>query len=299
MLFLNFILLFVVTDRKKQLGANKFLYSRTSCYYTSVTREYIDIDNFHIDQLLHSSQFNNSASRLTNKTPSVSYVSIIFTKQSYIQPFGIRKINDLFTEYEKTALLGLAKETLYNHLLITQQLARVPSTLIKPINSDAFNLPLGVFITLYKHKNGKELQLRRCIGTLETNNDELSIESNVKKYVIDSAIHDTRFSSVKIDEFNHLEFSITILDSLKPITLNQYMTDKFQLGRDGILMKIGKQQGYFLPSVAIDLKLKKNEKGKLLDELCKEKVAGCDTKTLYRKNSNMQLYYIEGLEFHM
>lgn len=48
----------------------------------------------------------------------------------------------------------------------------------------------------------------------------------------------------------------------------------------------------------MDLGLHASDKNKLLDELCKEKVAGCDIKTAFRKYSNTQLFYNEGLELH-
>ena len=170
----------------------------------------------------------------------------------------------------------------------------MPTNLIRSINAQVFSLELGVFTTL-QNKDGK---LRGCVGTLETGNDEFNIESNVKKYVIEAAIHDSRFAPINMTEFYRLDISITVLYNLAPITLNQYFTNKFQLGRDGILMKLGKTQGYFLPSVAADLGLKSSEKNKLLDELCRHKVAGCDTKTAFCKYSNVQLFYNEGLEFH-
>jgi uncharacterized protein (TIGR00296 family)/AmmeMemoRadiSam system protein B len=267
----------------------KYLYSRISCYYSSVTRDYIKIDDFNPNQLISLYEISN------NKMASVSYASIIFTKQPYIQSKSTRQIDSIITEYEKLALIGLARENLFYFLSSN----KVSGNLIKPIYSPAFDLSLGIFVTIHKKINGSSSQLRGCIGTLETNNDESTIESNIKKYVIESAIHDKRFTPISIDEYNRLEFSITILDSIKSITLNQYMTDKFQLGHDGILMKIGNQQGYFLPSVATDLKLKKTDKTKLLDELCREKVAGCDTKMVFRKNANVQLYYNEGLEFNI
>ena len=170
----------------------------------------------------------------------------------------------------------------------------MPSNLIRPINAEVFSLKLGVFTTL-RSQNAK---LRGCIGTLETGNDEFNIESNIKKYIIEAALHESRFSPVDLNEFYKLNISITVLYELAPITLNQYFTNKFQLGRDGILMKLGQKQGYFLPSVAMDLGLRASEKNKLLDELCQAKVAGCNTKTAFRKYSNAQLFYNEGLEFH-
>lgn len=276
---------------KKNGKINRAYYPRISCYYSSITREFMNISNpndFDKKTLVPLYEIRN------NKKSSVSYVGLIYTKQPYIQSKQTRKIANMLTQYEELALLGLAREQLFYYLMKTDGKISMPTSLIKPINAQAFSLELGLFTTLRSKKG----ELRGCIGTLETGNDEFNIESNVKKYIIETAIHDTRFAPVELSEFHNLDISITVLDELAPITINQYYTDRFQLGHDGILMKIGQRQGYFLPSVAVDLGLKKNEKNKLLDELCRHKVAGCDTKTVYRKYSNTQLFYNEGLDFH-
>jgi uncharacterized protein (TIGR00296 family)/AmmeMemoRadiSam system protein B len=270
---------------------NKPYYSRISCYYSSITRDFIkilDIDKFDNKTLVPLYEI-----RGINKS-SVSYIGLIYTSQPYIQINQTRKIANMLTQYEELALLGLAREQLFYHLMKTEQNISMPTSLIKPIYAQVFSLELGVFTTL----RDNESKLRGCIGTLETGNDEYNIESNVKKYVIEAAINDTRFAPVSLPEFYKLDFNITVLNELAPITLNQYFTNKFQLGRDGILMKLGKKQGYFLPAIAVDLGLHASDKNKLLDELCKEKVAGCDIKTAFRKYSNTQLFYNEGLEFH-
>ena len=282
---------------------NKPYYSRISCYYSSITREFMNIIDENDENDKNDTNYKNGFDkqtltplyeiRGTNKS-SVSYIGLIYTKQAYIQSKQSRKISNMLTQYEELALLGLAREQLFYHLIKADRNISMPTNLIRPINAQVFSLELGVFTTL-RYKDGK---LRGCLGTLDTGNDEFNIENNVKKYVIDTAIRDSRFEPVEFSEFHKLDISITLLYELAPITLNQYFTNKFQLGRDGILMKLGQTQGYFLPSVAVDLGLRENEKNKLLDELCRHKVAGCDTKKAFRKYSNAQLYYNEGLEFH-
>ena len=269
----------------------KAYYSRISCYYSSITREFMNIsdpDGFDKKTLIPLYEI-----RSTNKS-SVSYIGLIYTNQAYIQSKQTRKIANMLSQYEELALLALAREQLFYHLIKAGRSMSMPTNLIRPINAQVFALDLGVFTTL----RSKDRKLRGCIGTLETGNDEFNIESNVKKYIIEAATHDSRFEPVDLSEFHKLDISITVLYELAPITLNQYFTNKFQLGRDGILMKLGHKQGYFLPAVATDLGLRAGDKNKLLDELCREKVAGCDTKTAFRKYSNAQLFYNEGLEFN-
>jgi uncharacterized protein (TIGR00296 family) len=281
---------------KRNENNDKVYYSRISCYYSSITREFINIlDSKGFDKTTLVPLYEICSA---NKS-SVSYIGLIYTKQPYIQYKQTRKIENMMTQYEELALLGLAREQLFYHLMRVNHkmtLPTMPTNLIRPINAQVFSLELGIFTTL----RNKERKLRGCIGTLETGNDEFNIENNVKKYIIEAAMHDSRFEPVNISEFNKLDISITILQEIAPITLNQYFTNKFQLGRDGILMKLGKKQGYFLPSVAVDLGLGTNDKNKLLDELCRHKIAGCDTKTAFRKysNTNAKLFYNEGLEIH-
>ena len=272
----------------------KYFYSRVSCYYTSLGRDYIDVFNFNKNQLVHFLDITNTSQS------SVSYAGVVFTTQGNIQTRRVRKIEHICSEYEKIALVGISREQLYHKLsskhglLINTGLSttssggiKIPDALIKPIASPVFKLNLGVFVTLYKND-----ELRGCVGTLETNNDEATIESNVKKYVLEAAIKDSRFKPVELTEFNQLEFSITILYTMKPITLNEYFGSRFVLGRDGILLSQGNKQGYFLPSVATEFKY---DKQRLLEELCINKM-GYNTKECFR-NMNTKLFYNEGIDF--
>jgi len=270
------------------LENRNYFNSRVSCYYTSIIREHIDVFNFDKNTLVPILDSTDTS------ISSVSYAGVVFTTQRNIQTRKQRKINMVCSEYEKIALLGLAKEQLYYKLLSQTQhhsqksksVVKVPDSLIRVIASPVFNLNLGVFTTL--SKNGK---LRGCIGTLETDNDEITIESNVKKYILDTAFRDNRFTPIELSEFNKLEFSITILYTLKQITLNEYFGSKFVLGQDGILVSHGKKQGYFLPSVASDFGY---DKQKLLEELCTNKI-GSTTKECFRGN-DVKLFYNEGLK---
>jgi AmmeMemoRadiSam system protein A/AmmeMemoRadiSam system protein B len=275
------------------LDNKNYFNSRVSCYYTSVMRAHINVFNFDKNTLVPILDITDM------NTSSVSYAGVVFTTQRNIQTRKMRRIDMICSQYEKIALLGLAKEQLYYKLLSqtlphtqhstqkSKSVLRIPDNLIRVISSPVFNLNLGVFTTLYK--NGK---LRGCIGTLETDNDEITIETNVKRYILDTAFKDNRFPAVELTEFNKLEFSITILYTLKPITLNEYFSSKFVLGRDGILISSGKKQGYFLPNVARDLGY---DKQKLLEELCTNKM-GSSTKECFRGN-DVKLFYNEGIGF--
>ncbi len=278
-------------NKSKNKSISK-LFSHISCYYTSSLRQNIKLDKFNKEQLIPTPDiffYENNLSSIS----SISYASIIITRQSYLDKdnnFSFRHdkqsiMNNLLTEYEKLSLLELARNTLYYRLLQ----CRIPSNLIQPINSPVFSLHLSVFTSIYKLGN-----LHVYSGNLETDNDEYTIIDNIKKYIIDTVFQETLFPKVELEDFSNLDIKITILSPLKQITLNQFMTDKFTLGLHGLAIKINDRIGFFLPSVATDMKLKKTNKSQLLDELCKQKMNSYDMKTLYRTNTNMQLYFNEG-----
>ena len=256
---------------------NRNIYPRVSCYYTSLMREHIKVNNFNEKQMMKILDIPN------NTISSVSYCGMVFTTQPYIQTRKQRKIEMLCTQYEKIASLALAREQLY----YTLSQKPMPSALIAPINSPLFKLDLGVFVTLYM--DGK---LRGCIGTLETGDDEMTLGGNIRKYVEEAALNDSRFDPVILSEFPKLEYSVTVLNEKRGLTLNEYFGNTFVLGRDGIYLKKGGKSGYFLPSVAVN---NGYDKKALLEELCLNKV-GSSSKECFRK-SNVELYYNEGIEF--
>lgn len=254
------------------------LYPRLVCYYTSLQRYEIDIYNFNPYQCVKTIDIINS------NESCVSYGSLIFTTQPYILKQS-RHIDSLMTQFEKLVLLSLAREHLYYKLTNYQ----IPSYLVMPISSPVFKLPLGVFCTITKGDN----ELRGCIGTTETSNPEHTIETNVKKYIEESAFKDSRFNSLEPYEYNRIQISITILYKIKKININDYFKNKFILGKDGILINYNNLTGYFLPSVATEYNYNKKT---LLEQLCINKL-GLLSKQCYL-DSQVKLYSNQGYEFN-
>jgi len=272
----------------KSTNSKLKLYSRTVCYYTSIQREKINLFDFNPYQLVKVFDIPDS------NLASVSYAGIIFTTQPYIRTNKSRKIEDIMSQFEKLALISLAKEKLYIELVYKSQIneynqnyLKFPSGLISPIFSQVFSLNLGVFTTLYKQG-----ELCGCIGTTETDNDENTIVSNVMKFIVETAFNDTRFTPVNMAEFNQIDVNITVLYKIKPITINEYFGNKFILGRDGILLTQRDKSGFFLPSVATEFKYNKKQ---LLEQLCLYKL-GSINKDCYLQHGT-QLYFNEGVEF--
>jgi predicted class III extradiol MEMO1 family dioxygenase len=245
----------------KKLNQNpNRLFPRCVCYYTSLLIDNnklkinFDISNnnnnnnnntgFHPSQLTESLEINDNDMQQS----SVSYASIIFTTQPYVEYKTLRKIENMFAQYEKIALIGFVRELIFKKFrgMISKTALQISQTK-KPINCQVFNhQPLGLYISVYKND-----KLRGFTGTLGTESntysDDFTIESSIRQFVNNLVVNKTRykdlhFTPLEPSEFNTLSFKLTVLNNIKPITLNEYFSNKFKFGNDGIIMQhINKQ----------------------------------------------------------
>ncbi len=205
------------------------------------------------------------------KTSVVSYVSIVLTTEVYYSNNNNRFLTKILTDFEQQLLIKMARTSILNKL---------------DNNIDVWNLycpaleqEFDVFITLWKNKI-----LRGCTGSL---NNSKRINENVIEYSINSAFHDKRFNLVELNEMKNIKIDITILDKMKPITLNDYLNKNIYMeGRDGIYME---NVAFYLPSVIIEQKWTKEEQ---LKNLCNK---GGYNNNCYLK-SKTDLFYNEGFE---
>ena len=103
---------------------------------------------------------------------------------------------------------------------------------------------LGVFVTL-----NKKHRLRGCIGYPET--VKSLIESTID-VAIAAAFDDPRFHKKKKEEYNDLEFEVTVLTQPELIEIahpDQYLKE-IEIGRDGLIIQKGYARGLLLPQVA-------------------------------------------------
>lgn len=269
--------------KTKKLPVPK-LYTRTICYYSSIQRDEIDIFNFNPFQLVKTLDINDTT------RSSVSYAGIAITTQPYIDTTKQRRLEHIMSNFEKLSLLTLAREQLFNSLVSQKGGKTYPSGLLSPIYSQVFQLDLGVFVTI--HKNNGEL--RGCVGIVGPSDDidnTATIGGNIRRYVEEAAIRDSRFQPMDISEYNDVNLNITLLNELKEISLNQYFGDKFILGSDAILVKTDGRSGFFLPSVAKEFNY---DKKTLLEQLCMNKIG---EKNNCYVNYDAKLYYNEGYDF--
>lgn len=96
----------------------------------------------------------------------------------------------------------------------------------------------GVFVSLKKRG-----QLRGCIGTFEPT--QPSVAQEIIQNAISSATGDPRFSPVRPDELDQLEYSVDVLTSPQPVD------DKAQLDakKYGVIVEAGRRRGLLLPDL--------------------------------------------------
>jgi AmmeMemoRadiSam system protein B/AmmeMemoRadiSam system protein A len=98
--------------------------------------------------------------------------------------------------------------------------------------------PLGAYVT-YK----KQGELRGCVGRIEADRPAFL---NVQYAAVAAALADSRFPAITLEELEDLTIEITLLEPLRQVE----NPDEIQIGRDGVLMRVGADKGaLFLPQV--------------------------------------------------
>jgi len=150
---------------------------------------------------------------------------------------------------QKQILLKVARETMKTYV----KTGKTPTFKIK---DGLLNEEYGSFVTL--HKKG---QLRGCIGNII---GTMSLWKTVRNMAIESATGDPRFPAVREDELEQIDIEISVLTHPKRIK----NIEEFHLGKHGVIIKKGFNQGVFLPQVAQETGWSKEE---FLSFLCSHK----------------------------
>ena len=144
-------------------------------------------------------------------------------------------------------LLQVARESLENFLEIKKRsefTTETPELLEKP----------SEFVTLRKLDSGN---LRGCIGQTEA---RYPLIEAVAKTAISSAVNDSRFPPVTLDELPSLLIEINVLSPMFPMN-----PEDVEVGKHGLLINKGSYEGLFLPEVAVSHNW---DRLTFLDELC-------------------------------
>ncbi|UCD63640.1 MAG: AmmeMemoRadiSam system protein B [Candidatus Zixiibacteriota bacterium] len=134
------------------------------------------------------------------------------------------------TDTERGQLLKIARASIEHHL------ARKP--LPEFDATDKLREPGAAFVTLTKGG-----QLRGCIGYTMA---FAPLVQTVSECAIKAAVQDPRFPPVTADEVPELHIEISVLTPLQPVT----DLDEIEVGRDGLMITMGRNRGLLLPQVA-------------------------------------------------
>ncbi len=151
------------------------------------------------------------------------------------------------SEADRRSLLELARRAVTEAVSLQKSAGSISQT-------GMFAEKRGVFVTL--HARGR---LRGCIGVVETFEP---LGEAVARCAASAALHDPRFSPVRMDEIPNLHIELSLLSPPEPV-----LPENIEIGNHGLLIIRGAKRGLLLPQVAVEHKLGREE---FLDETCRK-----------------------------
>jgi AmmeMemoRadiSam system protein A len=147
-------------------------------------------------------------------------------------------------------LLTIARQAL-------EQYVRSGKPLAVKTQDQSLSANRAAFVTL---KIGSKL--RGCIGQLEA---DQPLDSLVASMAVAAGCHDPRFAPVSPEELNQITMAISVLSPLKKIADWRQV----RCGQDGVCLELDGRKGVFLPEVATQNHLNRQQ---LLELLCTNKM---------------------------
>ncbi|MFP4118583.1 MAG: AmmeMemoRadiSam system protein A [Candidatus Woesearchaeota archaeon] len=157
-----------------------------------------------------------------------------------------------YSSEDKKELLNLAKESL-RFYLAHGRMMDVPVWA-----EEKFSTKQGCFVTL--HEKG---MLRGCIGTIEP---VYPLYEGIIKNAVAAAMQDPRFPPVKKEEFEELEFEVSILSVPEELqySSSDELIQTLEKQKPGVIISRGVHSSTFLPQVWEQLP----DPQEFLDNLC-------------------------------
>jgi AmmeMemoRadiSam system protein A len=149
------------------------------------------------------------------------------------------------SEEDRKAILELARQGVLHAVCHERPLPSFPTAGI-------FAERRGLFVTL--HVGTK---LRGCIGVIE---GHTTLGESVARCAADAALHDPRFSRMRVEELEALEIEVSLLSPLEPIR-----PEEVEIGNHGLMVEQGSRRGLLLPQVAVEHRLGREQ---FLAETC-------------------------------
>ncbi|HHY81672.1 MAG TPA: AmmeMemoRadiSam system protein A [Clostridiales bacterium] len=135
-------------------------------------------------------------------------------------------------KYNEDPYVNLAKESLIYYITHGKYMP-VPSYATEEMT----NTRSGVFVSI--KKNG---ELRGCIGTIKPTTG--SIAQEIIRNAVEAGMYDPRFSPVRIEEWNDLDFSVDVLTHPQPAVREELDPKKY-----GVIVRSGYKSGLLLPDL--------------------------------------------------
>ena len=149
------------------------------------------------------------------------------------------------SDEDRRAILELARQGVLHAVCHERPLSSFPTTGI-------FAEHRGLFVTL--HVGTK---LRGCIGVIE---GHTTLGEALARCAADAALHDPRFSRMRLEEMDALEIEVSLLSPPQLIR-----PEEVEIGNHGLLVERGPRRGLLLPQVAVEHRLGREQ---FLAETC-------------------------------
>ena len=152
--------------------------------------------------------------------------------------YGVMKFN-VYENSKKASsssnnpYVKLARDNLTHFLNTGKSLKEIPNYVTDEMQSKK----KGVFVTLHKGQC-----LRGCIGTILPTTD--SIYEEIIRNSVSAGIYDPRFREVEKDELKDISFSVDILDSPEPVSIDDLNPKQY-----GIILNSGSKRALLLPNL--------------------------------------------------
>ena len=187
----------------------------------------------------------------------------------------------MLNEEQKKKLLKIARQTIETY---------IKERRVAEFSEDDPELSetCGAFVTLRNAKSksrDEDESLRGCIGHIISNEP---LYKTVRDMAIASSTQDPRFPPVTTDELKDIKIEISVLSIPKLIK----DIKEFELGKHGVIVRKGFNQGLFLPQVATETGWSKE---KFLSNLCSHK-AGLSSDAWKDKDTNIHIFDAEVFE---
>jgi hypothetical protein len=216
--------------------------------------------------------------------PGVGYAAVAFYEPAEVSPATGSAPRPAgqpeFTPAERKQLLELAR----NAVTAAAAGKEAPEPDLKKL-PEKFSQPRACFVTLKENK-----ELRGCVGSIFPS---APLYQAVLSAGRNAAVDDRRFRPVEPAELKNIEVEVSVLtlpERLKTHSPDELLA-KLRPGIDGVVLRVDRHQGLFLPQVWKDLP----DKQQFLNRLAEEK-AGVARAAWRRADARILVFQVEAFE---